>query len=406
MKNVLSRVRDDRLGCFWWIDEEGVAEGAARVDRLVAEGADAGPLAGVPVAVKDCFDVEGLPTTGGVRLEDPPVAARDAEAIDLLRSAGALILGKSAMHQLAWGMSGQAPGFPLCRNPVEPERMPGGSSSGSAASLGGSLVGIALGTDSGGSVRVPAAWCGVVGFKPTLGSLPLGGCLPMAPSLDTCGVLGGSVEDIRVVFAVLTQELPERSLARRPLRIAVVEDAFDVDAEVAAVCRRALAAWAREGAILVPTRLDWPRRLLGPVYAAEFAAEWGAAVDGSPALFSEEVRAGVASGRDVSPAEYSTAQRRIESLRVEFAQSFADVDAIALPTVPILPPSLDAPDPVVVAGRNTRPFNGLGWPALSLPCGFAGELPVGIQLAAPAGHDLELLAAAAELESILSLAAA
>jgi Asp-tRNA(Asn)/Glu-tRNA(Gln) amidotransferase A subunit family amidase len=394
--------RQDRLGCFWALDEERALGDAARMDELVARGGDPGPLAGVPVVVKDCFHVEGLPTTGGVAVERPPAARGDAEIVAVLRRAGALVFGKAAMHQLAWGMTGQAPRFPTCRNPLDATRMPGGSSSGCAAAVAASVAAIAIGTDAGGSVRAPAAWCGVVGFKPTLGSLALGGCLPMAPSLDTGGIFARSVEDVRRVFAVVARNAGVRVRSKRRVRVGVAESFFDGDEVVATTCHRALDAWAGAGAVVTPMTLEWPRRLLGPIFAAEFASEWGAAVDRDPELFGEDVRSGVTAGRAVAAVEYVAARREVESLRAELEAGLGKLDVVAMPTVPILPPRLGEPDPVAIAGRNTRPFNGLGWPAVSIPCGFADGLSIGVQLAGRPGRDLELLSAAAELEDVLA----
>jgi Asp-tRNA(Asn)/Glu-tRNA(Gln) amidotransferase A subunit family amidase len=398
--------RRDRLGCFWALDEERTLRDAARIDELVARGGDPGPLAGFAVVVKDCFDVEALPTTGGVAAERRRIAQADAAIVAALRRAGALVLGKAAMHQLAWGMTGQAPRFATCRNPLDPTRMPGGSSSGCAAAVAASVAAIAIGTDAGGSVRAPAAWCGVVGFKPTLGSVALDGCLPMTPSLDTGGIFARSVDDVRRVFAVVARSAGRGARSKRRLRVGVAESFFDGDEVVATACRRALDAWAGAGAVVTPMTLEWPRRLLGPIYAAEFASEWGAAVDGEPELYGEDVRAGVTVGRAVAAVEYVRARRAVESLRPELEGALGKLDVVATPTVPILPPHLAEPDPVAIAGRNTRPFNGLGWPAASIPCGSANGLSIGLQLAGRPGRDLELLAAAAELEAVLASSAA
>jgi aspartyl-tRNA(Asn)/glutamyl-tRNA(Gln) amidotransferase subunit A len=319
-----------------------------------------------------------------------------------LRRAGAIVAGKAAMHQLAWGMTGQSPGYPPCRNPLDPSRQPGGSSSGSAAAVSAGIVPLALGTDSGGSVRQPAAWCGVVGIKPALGSIPLTGCAPMAPSLDTGGVLARSVRDCKEALAALTGR-PPPSATRTEARVGVLESAFDgVAADVEHACRDALGAWAAAGAELVEIEFAWERRTLGRIYAAEFAASWGAAVDTDPRLFGDDIHAGVSTGRRILAADYLGALALVERLREQSSARASSVNVIASPSVPILPPPLDAPDSVVVAGRNTRVFNGLGWPALTLPCGRAEGLSVGLQLAALPGRDSELLALAESLESLLA----
>jgi Asp-tRNA(Asn)/Glu-tRNA(Gln) amidotransferase A subunit family amidase len=383
----------DDLGCFWFLAPE------------IPEPETDGPLASAFVGVKDCFDVEGLPTTIGIPPAGEPSPARfDSAAVRRLRQAGARVVGKTAMDQLAWTMSGQSPGFPPCRNPFAPTKMPGGSSSGSAVAVAAGLVRIAIGTDSGGSVRVPAAWCGAVGLKPTFGAIPLAGCAPLAPSLDTGGVIARSVGDCALAVSVVAHDprLAEPPAAVRGLRVGLLEGAFEGDASVN-ICRSALDEWAENGAILRPVDLGWHRRALGDVYTSEFATLWGNRVDVHPDLFSAEVRAGVEAGRRVTRVEYLTAMRNVEVRRIQALAAAADVDVVASPTVPLLPPPLSDPDPTRAAGRNTRIFNGLGWPAISLPCGFLDGLPVGLQLAAVPGQDARVLAAAAQLEEILDL---
>ncbi|MEZ5100123.1 MAG: amidase [Thermoleophilia bacterium] len=204
-----------------------------------------GPLAGAPLAVKDCFDVAGEPTSCGIRGRGSmPRASADAAVLAPLASLP--LVGKTAMHQLAWGMSGEARGYAANRNPVDPGRMPGGSSGGSATAVAAGIVPLALGTDSGGSVRQPAAWCGVVGLKPTLGTLPTAGCAPMARSLDTVGVLARSVRDAAAALVLLTGAAPAAAAA--PRRIGVVEELFEgCDDGVAASCRAALARLEADG---------------------------------------------------------------------------------------------------------------------------------------------------------------
>lgn len=402
-RDTLARAEADELGCLWEVAAERALADADAVDVRIRRGERVGPLGGVPVVVKDCFDVEGLPTSVGVmRRPPPPIARIDAEAVARLRRAGAVVAGKSAMHQLAWGMSGQAPGYPPCRNPLDPTRQPGGSSSGSAVAVSAGIVPLALGTDSGGSVRQPAAWCGVVGLKPTLGAIPLAACAPMAPSFDTGGVLARSVRDCREALAALTGR-PLGYAIRTQVRVGVLESAFDgVAADVERACRDALGAWAADGAELVEIELAWERRMLGRIYAAEFAASWGANVEADPRAFSEDVHAGVSTGRRILAVDYLAAQVLLERLRKESSARANSVNVIASPSVPILPPALNAPDSVVVAGRNTRVFNGLGWPALTLPCGRAEGLSVGLQLAALPGCESALLALAESLESLLA----
>jgi aspartyl-tRNA(Asn)/glutamyl-tRNA(Gln) amidotransferase subunit A len=394
-REALERASADELGAFWELRAEAAFEEAAALDERLDAGETGDPLAGVPVAVKDCFHACGMTTTCGVRSSGTPELARvDSTAVARLRSAGAIVVGKTAMHQLAWGMSGQAPGFPPCRNPVDPSRQPGGSSSGSAVAVGADVVPLALGTDSGGSVRLPAAWCGVVGYKPTFGLVPLKGCAPMAPSLDTGGVLARSVRDCRVAVEALAGTALTAASLELP-RVGVYEAAFaGCDPGVEAAVREALAVWARAGAVLIPIELPWERRTLGAIYAAELAAAWGAQVEAAPAAFGADVHEGVESGRRVPAVEYLTMRATVERLRADAERATGAFDVLACPTSPITAPRLEAPDAVGLAGRNTRVFNGLGWPSISVPCGEANGLPVGLMLSASAGRDADVLAAA------------
>lgn len=398
---ALERAAADELGALWELAAESALAAANALDRRLHRGEDAGPLVGVPLAVKDCFDVAGLPTTCGVAsLPRPAPPTDDAAAVALLRRAGAIVIAKAAMHQLAWGMSGQAPGFPPCRNPVDPARQPGGSSSGSAAAVGAGIVPLALGTDAGGSVRQPAGWCGVVGFKPTLGLVPLAGCAPMAPSLDTCGVIARSVDDCELGFAALTGRPPGERLDG--LRVGVLADLLDSsDEQVAAAVDGALRTWSTGGATLVPFELPVERRILGPIYAAELAAGWGARVDSDPGAFGPDVHAGIAAGRQVAAVDYLAATETLARLRRDAARRLAGVDVVACPTAPVTAPLLAAPDDVTLAGRHTRIFNALGWPSISIPCGTAAGLPVGLMLAGRAGGDDLVLAAAAAAAAAL-----
>src|SRR6476646_4752934 len=201
------------LGAVWELDADGARERARGLAARATRGEDVGPLAGTVCGWKDCFDVAGLHTTGGApwRAAAGPVTA-SAGVVKRMEAAGAVSLGKLAMTQLAWGMMGQTPGRPTCRNPHDPQRVPGGSSSGSAVAVATAIVDHAPGTDAGGSVRYPAAACGVVGFKPTYGTVPLDGCMPYAPSFDTGGAIARTVADAAAQYAVIA-DVPPPDLA-------------------------------------------------------------------------------------------------------------------------------------------------------------------------------------------------
>jgi aspartyl-tRNA(Asn)/glutamyl-tRNA(Gln) amidotransferase subunit A len=380
-EQALARAQERaELGAFWHLAAEAALAEAARVDDAVARGEDPGRLAGVPVAVKDSFDVEGMPGGAGGPVR---VGERDAEAVRRLRAAGAVVVGKLAMHQLGFGMSGQTPGRPLCRNPYAPGRQPGGSSSGSGAAVAARIVPLALGADSGGSVRVPAAWCGVVGYKPARAAVPTAGLVPLSPAFDTVGVLAATLDDTSLADGVL-RLAPEPSPPVGRLRLGVVRRLLaEADAPVREACEAAL---ARLDAELVDAELPVRGVRVGPIFAAELAAAWAEEVAAHPEVFGAEIREGVEAGAAVPAVDYLRALCELEHAR---AAALLGVDALACPASPIVPPPLEAPDDVALAGRFARPFNVLDWPALVVPCG-SPDAPAGLQLAAPSGREAAL----------------
>lgn len=390
---ALARARSNaELGAFWHLDPEGALAAAAAVDDAVARRADPGPLAGVPVAVKDAFEVADWPGGGG---GEPVMGVRDAEAVARLRRAGAVVVGKLAMHQLGWGMAGQAPGRPPCRNPLQPELQPGGSSSGSAVAVAAGIVSLALGGDSGGSVRQPAAWCGVVGVKPAQDRGLNGGLVPLAVPLDTVGTLATTVEDALLGLEALGLRYPPPADVRG-LTIGVAKEAIErSEPAVAKACQAALDGLAAAGARLVDVEMPGRGIPLATIFAFELAAAIGPDVDAHPQRYGEDVRAGVAAGRAISVRDYRSAMTAREAARVA---PWTAAHLVVTPTCPILPPRLDEPDDVRRAGRLTRPFNALDWPALSVPVGTA-DAPVGLQLAAPRGHEAPLFGAARAVEA-------
>jgi aspartyl-tRNA(Asn)/glutamyl-tRNA(Gln) amidotransferase subunit A len=374
---------------FWARDEEGELEAARTVDRSLADA----PLAGVAVAVKDCIDVAGLPTTGGVRRPTGP-AAEDAVVVRRLRRAGAVPFGKTAMDQLAWTVHGRAPGFPPCRNPGDPRLSPGGSSCGSAAAVAAGVTPLALGTDIAGSVRIPAAHCGVVGFKPAPPPVPLEGCMRFAPSFELVGVIGRSVRDCARAYEVLAGESFVRD-GGQPARLTLLDDLFEeADPATAAVCEELTAAVDRTG-----ERLDWRPSGFGRVLAAELARTWGDAVDREPALFTEDVRRSVAFGRELDDGSYCEALDSFTRACRDAAGRLSMHEVVASPTVPGPVPLAGDPPDVGRDTRFTRIFSALGWAAVSLPAGHDSDgRPVGLQLAASPGREAALFAVAAALE--------
>jgi aspartyl-tRNA(Asn)/glutamyl-tRNA(Gln) amidotransferase subunit A len=400
------------------VDGERALAAARDADRDLATGSDRGPLQGIPVAVKDIIDAAGLPTRcGSSVLRDAGPAARDAPVVARLRAAGAIVLGKTVTQEFAAGVLS-----PPARNPWDPARTPGGSSGGSAVAVATGTVRLALGTDTGGSIRIPAAAVGVCGYKPTFGSLPLAGIAPLAPSLDTAGPLAASVADLWVGWRALAGLPPAPAPARddlRGVRIGAPRGFFRgrLQPGVADAFAGAAALFAEIGADLVEA--DWAdaaraRAAAYVINRAETAETvWRAVGGDAPRLdaVNADLRTRVLAGRLVPAVAVTEARRARRAIRRSIADHYRAhrLDAVLVPTLPAV--AVPADDPVVRfpdgaaenAGvaftRLTMPFNATGQPVLALPCGFADGLPVGLQLAGRPGDDERLFAVAAAWEA-------
>jgi aspartyl-tRNA(Asn)/glutamyl-tRNA(Gln) amidotransferase subunit A len=397
--------RHGELGAFWSFDRQGSREAAVLVEARL-RGGEAVPLAGTPVAVKDLFDVAGLPTTAGLRGEHPP-ARTDAEAVRRLRRAGAIPIGKTAMDPLACTTGGQAPGFPPCLNPVDAALSPGGSSSGSAVAVAAGVIPIALGTDTAGSVRVPAAYCGVVGFKPGRRSIPRRGLVSVMPRFDTPGVLARSIEDCWNAFKALSgrnaQAGPgttdEDAQRRRPLVGALVDLIGDGEGGVAEACEAALARLDPDRFEIEQVELGWRAPGLGIALAWELARVWGDRVDANPARFTDPIRSTIEFGRECGEERYLSAVAGLERAAVRLRRRFRRFSALVCPTVPVPAPDRDR-ETTFTSTQFTRIFSALGWPAVSLPAGRGREgRPVAVQVTAPPSRLGDVIAVARALEA-------
>jgi Asp-tRNA(Asn)/Glu-tRNA(Gln) amidotransferase A subunit family amidase len=393
------------LGAIWELDAGRAREQAIALATRAARGEDVGVLAGSVCAWKDCFDVAGLHTTAGAPWRAPaPPAVASATAVRRLEAAGAVSLGKLAMTQLAWGMMGQTPGRPTCRNPHDPERVPGGSSSGSAVAVASGIVDHAPGTDAGGSVRHPAAACGVVGFKPSYGSVPLAGCMPYAPSFDTGGSIARSVAEVALQHAVLTAT-PQADLegGLAGLRVAFLGGYFTalLEDDVAAMLERARGR-VRAGEIELAWSQD-DNRAMSPVFSAEpgaFVLEHDPQPD--PEQYDPTTFADVEASRGLSAIDYLRAGEALARAQDRCAGAAAGYDVLLCASAPCAPVPIDGPDKTTRMNALTKPFNGLGWPALSLPAGLDRDgLPVGLQVIGLPGSEAVVLRAAAALEDLL-----
>ena len=394
-----ARASQDTINAFITITEDLARAQAAAVDARIAAGEDPGPLAGLPVAIKDLFDVAGVPTTAGSHALADNVAATDADAVARLVAAGAVIVGKANMDQFAFGPH-QAD-YGRTNLPADPECYAGGSSGGSAAAVAAGIVPAALGSDAGGSARFPASCCGVVAVKPTFGRIPAGGAAPTFWSLDHVAPITRTIADAAALLSVLADgwsPAPERTT---PPRLAVLADWDDgCDDTVREAIQRALDTC---GAELVHDRavpeLDgWSRMLMatvGPEAAVALSPYPRAAM---PAPLLEILDA----GSEQSAVDYVVAQRDRAALRVALEAALADVDALVLPTSLTVAwrwADLDAGSLGVrnAATRHLPGANLTGHPAISLPVASPG-LPVGLQLIGRLECDEALLGVAAWLE--------
>ncbi|MEV0623652.1 amidase [Nonomuraea sp. NPDC050404] len=398
------------LGCFVTVDEGGAMRAAVQADRELAAGLDRGPLQGIPVAVKDLIFTAGLRTTMGSRHFAGHVPATDAAAVAALRQAGAVVAAKTHTHEFAYGPTGDRAHTGPVRNPHDLSLMAGGSSGGSAAAVAAGLVPVALGTDTGGSVRIPAALCGTVGLRPTSGTVPSDGVFPLAPTLDTVGPIAAGVTDTALLWSVVAGKPVYTPDPGRIEDLRLARMRSELDDRVASEQRHALEEVLRG----LPDAADVPVPEMS-VSAAAYAAVQGAEayaihherIDNAPELFDPEVLERLRSAAGIKGWEYVTALRLRERLRTEIGERLARIDVLIMPTVPIQAPRLgdrlvpgwDHPRDALLA--LTSPWSLLGFPAISVPVRPQGRLlPQSVQLIAKPGHENRLLDAASAVEAL------
>ncbi|MFG2244516.1 amidase [Spirillospora sp. NPDC048823] len=391
---------DPDLNAFVTLDPEG-AEAAARwADEELAAGVDRGPLHGVPVAVKDLIDVAGLPTGMGSAHFDGHVAETDAACVTMLRDAGAVIVGKTGTHEFAYGGTGDVSVNGPVRNPHDRERMSGGSSSGSAVAVAAGMVPLALGTDTGGSVRIPAAFCGIAGFKPPYDAIPTQGVFPLSVSFDHVGVLAGSAADCRIAYHALTgpaEAVPSPVDESAPHgRVAWIEPSA-IDPDVERTVRALFPDAPSERIDLLGIRQVFRAIQDGEAYDvhAERVAE-------APGLYQAPTLERLKNAGRTPGWQYLRAVRERERIAREVAALLDRYDYLAMPTLPITAPKIGETEgplgphvPTLVS--LTCPWNVLGLPALSIPAGTVHGLPVGAQLITRPGAETLLFDAAARL---------
>src|ERR1700694_2872007 len=380
---------------------ERAVQAARQAERRLSRG-EAGALLGVPIAVKDLFATRAIRTTAGSRILKDWVPSHDAAAVARLREAGAIIFGKTNLHEFAYGVSTANPWWGVARNPHDPTRSPGGSSGGSAIAVVAGLCAGALGSDTGGSIRVPAALCGCVGLKPTFGAIPLEGTIPLGWSLDHAGPLARTVGDAALLLNVLTGFDPGRQAGRastRGVRGGVLKGSIvqkvqprvsqRVDAAARALRRRGL----RVREVTIP-EMEWTVATQLVTLRAEARAVHSRWIRNRPRR---------------SGAAYVWAQRMRARLRAAIGRVFQDVDILLLPTTPITAPVVGertvrwraSEEPVDAAlVRLTAPFNLTGLPALSVPFGAVAGLPVGVQVVGQWNDEARVLAVGRVIEEL------
>jgi aspartyl-tRNA(Asn)/glutamyl-tRNA(Gln) amidotransferase subunit A len=408
-EDCLARIEklNPELNAFITVLGDSALDQARRAEQEIERCNYRGPLHGIPIGLKDILDTAGIRTTAASGLFKDRIPTEDAEVVRRLRAAGAVILGKQNLHEFAYGGSSIVSSFGEVHNPWDVRRMTGGSSGGSAASVAAGLGFAAVGTDTAGSIRQPAAYCGVVGLKPTYGRVSARGVVPLAQSYDHVGPITGSVYDAALMLQVIAgydagdpasvdAPVPDflAAIAQLPprLRIGVPRAYFfdDLHPEIAAAVEKAIEVFRGfHSEIRDDVKLEVSNdRTLA---SAETYAFHESFVAHTPELYQPATLARIKSGESISAAAALRTSRDLQSSRHAIRKVFDEVDAILTPTTPVPPPAIAElradPDNLrlseLITLRNTRPFNVWGIPTVSVPCGFTEDgLPIGLQLAA------------------------
>ncbi|MDE1992629.1 MAG: amidase [Rhizobiaceae bacterium] len=383
-----------------------------QAERCAAElrsNRDLGPLHGIPVAIKDLIEVRGSPTGFGSRVRPPAIASEDAELVRRLREAGAIILCKTNLLEYAYGIA--HPDIGQTNNPHDTGRTSGGSSGGSAAVVAAGIVPLAVGTDTGGSIRIPASYCGIVGLKPSFGLVSVDGVFPLSQTLDHAGPLARNVADTAILLEYLSgKPFPLSPQSLEGVRIGVLSyhaDSRELTAAVAENLAQTIAALKASGAIV--ESIDIPmlasanselRKIIRPeasLIHRELHAE-------NPAGYAPRTRSQIEGGFTVSAVDHLAAQDFRLRLRQAVEASFADVDVLLSPSVPF-PAPVEDPEFTEDGEEGEMLSSGFanmtGQPSISLPCGMDGRLPLGLQLTAALGADGKLLQIAHGVEAVL-----
>jgi aspartyl-tRNA(Asn)/glutamyl-tRNA(Gln) amidotransferase subunit A len=412
---ALIAARNEELRAFITVTADSALAAARAADRELHDGHDRGPLQGIPISLKDLIDVAGVPTTAASRVTGDRPAPSDAIVTSRLKAAGAVLVGKTNLHEFALGTTSEETAFGAVRNPHDSARSAGGSSGGSPVSVVTGMSLATVGTDTGGSIRIPSAACGLVGFKPAFGEVPCDGVVPLSTTLDHVGPLARTVADAAAMFHVLARSAPRSPVVRKPktVRLGRLRGYFEgrLEPAVRTGYERALESIERAGVAVsdvnVAHAADTAAIYLG-ILLAEAAAYHAATLEQCPELYSPPVRIRLEMGRYILAEDYLRARRGQEVLRRDIDAALADVDALVLPGMSIVAPPLgeetvaidDVAEPVrALMLRLTQTFNVSGHPAIVLPCGTPGSLPISLQLVG--SRSVSLLDVAAGVEAIL-----
>ena len=370
------------------------------------------PLFGIPVAIKDNVAQAGKPLRAGRNEQAGAPAKTDATIAARLLQAGAILVARANMDELAYGVTGSNPHTGQVRNPADEKRHPGGSSAGSGAAVADGMVPLAVGTDTAGSVRIPASLCGVVGMRPTHGLLPSDGIAPLAPSLDTAGPIAQTVHDAALLLSVLADR-PDLVLRTDPrptvkaCRVIALEGAFavEVDPAIRALFDEACGTFSTLATSVQRASaeaLASGPRASGPIIGSEAAFAWQAEFDAHPDWFGEEVAGHLTKGAAIKAVRYLRAREECATVVRAIDALFEQADLLILPTTAIVATAAGAPGPQLPFLALTVPFSLGGYPAITVPMGRTEGMPAGLQIVAQCGKDAWVLAAAAAFESARS----
>jgi aspartyl-tRNA(Asn)/glutamyl-tRNA(Gln) amidotransferase subunit A len=393
------------LNAFITVTGESALAEAQQAEKEIRSGHYRGPLHGIPLGLKDLIDTAGVRTSAASAIFAHRIPQEDAEVVKRLRAAGAIVIGKQNLHEFAYGGSSLISHYGPVRNPVNPEVIAGGSSGGSAAAVASGMCYAAIGTDTAGSIRLPASLCGVVGFKPTYGLISTLGIIPLSTSLDHAGPITRTVEDAAIVLDALLESTPKYrsrlSAGTSGLVLGIPRKYFfdEVDPEILTAVEKALQQLAASGCTI--RELDLPIDEDRTVFLAESHSYHRDKIRSSPEQYDPETLRRVRAGSEITQAQYQSALLKLQNVRREIVKKIVDV--LLTPTTPVLPPRISdlmkdisrlRPAEILLL-RNTRPINVWGLPAISVPCGNTSRgLPIGLQIVGAPGEEEKVLSVA------------